>query len=47
VIAMEHGAQIIGSYVASAVLIGGYVWWMLQRARRVAAQVADEDRSWT
>ena len=38
---------IIGSYAFTIVAIGGYVAWMLRRARQLSVLVRDEDRPWT
>ncbi len=44
---MNDAGVIIGSYAVTIVAIGGYVVWMLRRARRLAALLPDEDRPWT
>ena len=44
---MNDAGVIIGSYAFTFVAIGGYVAWMLRRARRLSALVRDEDRPWT
>ncbi len=44
---MKHLGEIVGSYAVTLVGIAAYAWWMMRRARRLAAQVPDEDRPWT
>lgn len=44
---MNDAGVIIASYVTTLAGIGAYTAWVLHRARRVAAQVRDEDRPWT
>ncbi len=44
---MEHAGTILTSY---AVVIGGvaaYAGWLIRRARALAAEVRDEDKTWT
>ena len=44
---MNDAGVIIGSYAFTFVAIGGYVAWLLRRARRLSVLVRDEDRPWT
>jgi hypothetical protein len=45
--AMANMAYVIASYVVTLGGVGLFVWRLLARARKVAAQVSDEDRPWT
>lgn len=38
--------HVIVGYLVTAALIGGYVARVLQRGRRLARQVPDEDKPW-
>jgi CcmD family protein len=44
---VNDAGVIIGSYAVTIVAIGGYVVWMLRRARRLSELTRDEDRPWT
>jgi hypothetical protein len=46
-IAMENAFEILGSYVVTFVVIGGYSWKVLRDGRKLADQVDDDDKYWT
>jgi heme exporter protein CcmD len=43
---MDHLGFIAAAYGTTAVVIGGYVAWMLNRGRRLSRQVPEERRRW-
>jgi uncharacterized membrane protein len=46
-IAMEHAFEILGSYLVTFVVIGGYSWKVIRGGRKLADQVDDDDKYWT
>ena len=46
-IAMEHAFEILGSYVVTFLVIGGYSWKVVRNGRKLAEQVHDDDKYWT
>ncbi|HUF97971.1 MAG TPA: hypothetical protein VMM60_07550 [Ilumatobacter sp.] len=46
-LAMENAGYIIGSYVVTLVVIGGFATRVLLKGRRLADQVDDADKYWT
>jgi hypothetical protein len=47
VIAMENAFEILGSYIITFVVIGGFAWRVLRSSRRLADQIDDEHKYWT
>jgi heme exporter protein CcmD len=43
---MDHLGFIAAAYGTTAVVLGGYVAWMLNRGRRLSRQVPEERRRW-
>ena len=46
-IAMENAFEILGSYVVTFLVIGGYSWKVVRNGRKLAEQVDDDDKYWT
>ena len=46
-IAMENAFEILGSYVITFLVIGGYSWKVVRDGRKLAEQVDDDDKYWT
>ena len=47
VLAMQDAGFIIGSYVLTFAVVGGFAWRALRTGRRLADQVDDERKYWT
>lgn len=47
VLAMDDAGYIIGSYVLTFAVIGGFAWRSLRNGRRLGDQVDDEQKYWT
>ncbi len=46
-VAMENAFEILGSYVITFLVIGGYSWKVARDGRKLAEQVDDDDKYWT
>lgn len=46
VVAMDDAGFIIGSYVVTFAVVGGFAWRALRHGRRLADQVDDEHKYW-
>ena len=43
----DDAGFIIGSYVVTFVVIGGFAWRVLRSGRRLADQIEDDRKYWT
>ncbi len=46
-IAMQDAFEILGSYVITFVVIGGFAAWALRSSRRATDQIDDDHKYWT
>ena len=44
---MEDAGFILGSYIVTFATVAVVAWRFVRRGRRLAAQVADDDKYWT
>lgn len=44
---MQDAGFIIGSYLITFAVVGGFSWRVLRRGRQLADQVDDADKYWT
>jgi len=44
---MEDVGFILGSYVLTFAVIGGFVWRTISTGRRLGKQIPDDDKYWT
>lgn len=47
IIGMDNAFEILGSYVITFAVIGGFTWRVLRQGRRLADQVDDDQKYWT
>ena len=47
ILAMEDAGFIIGSYLLTFAVVGGFAWRALRSGRRLADQIDDEHKYWT
>lgn len=47
VLAMDDAGFILGSYVITFAVIGGFAWRSLRNGRRLGDQVDDDRKYWT
>ena len=47
VLAMDDAGFILGSYVITFAVIGGFAWRSLRNGRRLGEQVDDDRKYWT
>ena len=45
-IAMDDAGYILGSYAITFVVVGLLAWRVIQRGRRLADQIDDDDKYW-
>ena len=44
---IEDAGFILGSYVVTSAVIGGFVWRTISSGRRLGKQIPDDDKYWT
>lgn len=47
ILAMKDAGFIIGSYVITFAVVGGFAWRALRNGRRLADRVDDDHKYWT